>query len=580
MLLVAAGLASMSGCMFSRVKWREPKYVAPLHSGLCGLAGEPSCVEKLYAQALEQENECLESCVDLYFQVAVATSTHQSQCDDCRLCRLHQSALTKLVVTGQCFGRLDPRGSLRIRWQGSDESIAITHHGFVWQAEDFCQLTPVGNYKTGAIKKPNRRSGVGIPLVVTGCPPSAGEFLDKVPVFAATLRMSVTDSATSPDGGDANHPRACQLELYDPIRVDSVYDGDQPRRLASDLSAPFIYRLRDETRLFLDGFINPTSEGVESRLFAIEPYQPKKIPVIFVHGLLSDPFTWLDMINQLQRQPGFVDHYQIWLFEYPTGRSFLASAASLREQLQLACGSFDPQDSDPQLSNIVLVGHSMGGLVSKLQVTSSGDQLWRAVANRPFDQVLMRPELRQKLAAQFFFDPSPRISRVVYIGTPHHGANDASRTIGRISSALVTISAGMEAEHEELISCNPGVFTPEVSRRVPTSIDVLEPESCLLKATTRLPMSCRVRAHTVLGNHCGILPRRHSDGVVPVESAREDRAITERRIKATHTRLNKHADAIEEVNCLLKQHLIESAEPSIQQARLLKLVAKPVVVSP
>ena len=272
------------------------------------------------------------------------------------------------------------------------------------------------------------------------------------------------------------------------------------------------------------------------------------------------------MVNELRAQPGFVDHFQIWLFEYPTGRAFLSSAASLREQLLLARGTFDPLDQDPQLSNMVLVGHSMGGLVAKLQVTASGDQLWRSVANRPLDEVVTTDEYRRELAEAFYFQPSPCVSRVVFIATPHRGSADANRLIGRIGSSLVSVSDDREQDYENLIRCNPGVFSDEVSRRVPTSIDLLEPNSQLLRAIAGLPVSCRVRMHSVIGNHCRTLFHGRSDGVVPVSSAREGRAISERFVDAIHSKTKSHPETIQELLSILGRHREESI--SFQSSRL------------
>lgn len=112
----------------------------------------------------------------------------------------------------------------------------------------------------------------------------------------------------------------------------------------------------------------------------LEPYQRNKIPVVFTHGLLSDPFTWAEMLNELRSRPGISERYQFWAYEYPTEQPFLASAANLRSQLKLLQQSLNPGQTDTALSQMVLVGHSMGGLIAKLQITQSQDLLWRTVS--------------------------------------------------------------------------------------------------------------------------------------------------------------------------------------------------------
>ena len=556
-LLLTLGLATTPGCLVNRVNWKEPSFARP-QAGLIGSKQEPDPVEELYATALEHEQCCRESCVDLFFEVAVATSHHQGSVRSCRKCRLHHSSLNKLVVTGQRYGRLDPSTCLMVRWRGQEATIPITHKGFCWRSTDFRSLIPVGDYKTNSLSKLYRRTGVGVPYVVMGRREEDGSFVARNPTFAATLRMKVEDCGLSCPEHNDSLPMSCRLELYDPLRIDQTLVQGEWRQIANDLSAPLAYRLRNDRQTILADFINPESATGETELRAMEPYQPGKIPVVFVHGLISNPYTWIEMINELRAHPGFIDHFQIWVLKYPTGQPFLTSAAECREQLRLARTTFDPAHDDAQLANMVLVGHSMGGLIAKLQITSSGDRLWRSVANRPFHQVAIPSELNQLLADSFFFEPSPAISRVVYVGTPHRGSSYANRCIGRLGSVLVKEPESRKRAHAKLVRCNPGVFSKEVSGRIPTSIDLLKPNSNLLEAIGQLPTRCGVCMHSIIGNSCWKLLDGKSDGVVPVNSAQEHRAVSERWVKATHGRLTKHPEVIQELLAILQLHLEQS----------------------
>ncbi len=482
----------------------------------------------------------------------------------------------KLVIAGQRFGKLDPREGLVVQWHGREQSIPISHHGFVWDQNDFHVLTPVGNYTIKALRNIYRQPGIGVPLVVTKRDSPPGSFLPDRSIFAATLRLNTEASLVAADGelaaggdlatgGELSAQRCgVQLELYDPLRIKQVYVDGQPQQLASDISAPMAYRLRDEQQTIFDNFTNPASAEGRNRLFITEPYQAGKIPIVFVHGLLSDPFTWVEMANELRAQPGFVDQFQIWGFEYPTGRSFLSSAARLREQLDLARQTMDPFQRDHQLTNMIIVGHSMGGLIAKLQITSSGDQLWRAVANRPFDQLIISGQIRDEVSAAFFFEPSPYVSRVVFMATPHRGSTSAARLIGRIGAALVTMPEELRAGHAELIRNNPGVFSDEVRDRIPTSLDLLEPQSRLLSVIGDLTVHDRVTMHSVIGNHFRSFKQGRTDGVVSVESAREYRALTERYVDTIHTKVNKDPESIQELLFILRQHLDESDHGAIE----------------
>ncbi|MDG2224137.1 MAG: alpha/beta fold hydrolase [Rubripirellula sp.] len=568
--LLVAGFVCTGGCLSTRVNWVDPHYAGPQSQAWTTRHCSFNRVEQRYTQALQLEERGCESCVDLFFEVAMATQHYDGPaCDTCRKRRLHKSALIRLVVTGQQFCRLDPRSGLLIRHDGHERTIPITHEGFVWGANRFEKLVPVGDYDTNGIRNLYRRRGVGIPLVVSSHDPLDEPFLVEQAVFPATLQMNVSSAAEGE--GCLSHPldREIRLNLYDPLRTDCTTATERPQPISKDLSAALAYRLRNDSQNILEDFIRSGESAGEGKLRALEPYQPGKVPVVLIHGLLSSPYTWVEMVNELQAYPGFLDDFQIWAFEYPTGQPFLDSAAGLRRQLRASRQVFDPEGKDSKLMEMVLIGHSMGGLLAKLQVTKSGDELWQAVARVPIEQVVVSEEVRQKAIESFYFEPSPSVSRVIFMATPHRGSAFARSCIGRLGSSLVSEPEIRQREHAQLIRNNPGVFRPELEDRIPTSIDLLEPSSLLLKAIARVPVSGRVRMHSVIGSRCCTLKEGRSDGVVPVSSAKERRAITEQIVKATHTRVNKHPDAIREVIAILNVHLQESCQPCTETVTLL-----------
>lgn len=300
--------------------------------------------------------------------------------------------------------------------------------------------------------------------------------------------------------------------------------------------------------------------GRSSRLYTIEPYQPGKIPVVLIHGLLSDPFTWAEMVNELRANRRFVDNYQLWVYEYPTGRAFLRSAAELRTELAAVRATFAPLETNAELSNMVIVGHSMGGLIAKLQVTESGDRLWRSIANRPFAQVSLPDEYRQELADAFFFHPSPAVTRIISIATPYRGSLYARRIVGRIGAKLVDVGDKDRERHRNAVRANPDVFSDEVRKRVPTSIDLLEPESCLLQAIDRLPIAAGVAAHTVAGVNHWRPWTGASDGVVTADSTHLLGAISELHVDAKHTEVHRNPAVVAEVIRILVNHVDPCAD--------------------
>lgn len=567
LLTQVAGLIGLVGCACQRTQWRAPAYAAPYYVPADDCDGQAN-VEQLYAQALELQMEDCGACVDLFFEVAVLTShSERNHQPNSRNRQLHDSALRQMIAEGEKFNRIHPSNGLTVYRQGAEQLIPFRYHGFVWESKDFQQFIPVGDYQSKSLSRSYRCPGIGVPLVVTGRPAKEDRFYPTQIAFSATMRLNVKpcdcQAGLEPSLAD------CQLELYDPFRVDTVLIEEQRLPIAKDLTAPIAYRLRNRRSNILSGFVtpgnaSPDTGSTEGNLYTLEPYQPGKVPVVLIHGLLADPFTWAEVVNELRARTGFVDRFQLWVFEYPTGSPFLSSAAELRELLEQATQEFDPRRSDRELSNMILVGHSMGGLIAKLQVTSSGDRLWRAVANRPLDQISAPNDYRELIRSSFYFQPSPYVSRVVFIATPHRGSAFATRLVGRIGSSFVSEPELRRRRHRNLINNNPGVFSKQVSRRVPTSIDLLEPQSRLLQTIDKLPVRCGVALHSVIGDRCCSISLGRSDGVVPVANARERRAISELKVSAKHTGTKEHPKAIQELLRVLDLHLQHSCQQCVQ----------------
>ena len=226
--------------------------------------------------------------------------------------------------------------------------------------------------------------------------------------------------------------------------------------------------MNEAPRQYLRGFTSPTDTSVKPKLIMTERYQRGKIPVIFIHGLYSDPITWVDVFNDLRVQPDLYQRFQFWVFRYPTGGVVLESAAQLRAQLALARQVSAPASDDPALDSMVLIGHSLGGLLSKMQVVNSYDLLWNQAARQPLDAVRASEQVRMRLARDFFFEPLPFVSRVVFVGTPHRGSVLARRLSGRIGSSLVNFGPQATQEYLQVMNANRDVFKPAITDSRPT----------------------------------------------------------------------------------------------------------------
>lgn len=534
-------LSSSSGCALlgRRNDWDAP---VPYSTGYdFGAANAPLNVAELQLVAGQQAEEAGNpACIDSYFAAATIAWPFQATslaAPDDRATALYRSAVRSLVESAARFGRLDRRQGIVL---SNSRLVPVTYQGFVWDPEDFCTFMPVGSYESHRLSNRYVSGGVGVPYVVLTTNPPRHPFTNKAQAFAATVVVAPM--------GTGN---CFSLQFYDPLRTAMTASG---LPLARDLTAPIAYAASRESDGWLDDFLRPNRGDAADGLHMREPFQPGKIPVVFIHGLASDPLTWAQLENDLRAQPALFNRFQFWFFRYDTGNPFLGSAARLRYQLVALRQTYDPTRSNPNLSRMVLIGHSMGGLLAKMQVTYSGDFVWQAAATRPLYTIVTDPTTRAQLEASFFFQPSPDITRVIYIATPHRGSSEASRCVGRISSALIQEPPEWTERHAQLVRDNPDAFRAELRRKIPNSVDLLEPDSLILQATDRLPYRCGVALHTVLGDDRWTLTQGPSDGVVAVSSSRLGGGQSELVVDAKHTDVQRVAPTVREVMCILSQH--------------------------
>ena len=121
---------------------------------------------------------------------------------------------------------------------------------------------------------------------------------------------------------------------------------------------------------------------------------------------------------------------------------------------------------------MVVVGHSMGGLLAKMMVVEPGDHLWRVVSDRPFDELAGDSTDRDMFHRALFFSPRPEVRRVVFIATPHRGSRLDRGSLHHIGTRLVRVPDPLRAAHDRLIAGNPPMFFKDHFRKaLPTSID-------------------------------------------------------------------------------------------------------------
>ena len=187
-----------------------------------------------------------------------------------------------------------------------------------------------------------------------------------------------------------------------------------------------------------------------------------------VHGLISTPLAWIPMLNELLRDPVIQEHYQFMLYMYPTGVPIPIAAASLRDSLLQARQMYNPDGRDPAFDRMVLLGHSMGGLLSHMMAVSSGDQLWRLYSDRSFDEIL-GPHDRARRAAAATSSSSPCRSSAGSSSWPRRIAARTCRrgVVGRVGASLISDPDHIHKLLYQLVKDNPDAFDSRRFRRFP-----------------------------------------------------------------------------------------------------------------
>jgi pimeloyl-ACP methyl ester carboxylesterase len=496
-------------------------------------------------------------------------------------CDIYNAALEAALRIARSDGLLRPGAHESIEMGGQQWEITVAVRDGLWRSEDFGRIEFASDYKIKNLNNSNHTFGLGVPLIVVRNP--AGRSDPAQPYYApglafpmtAFLRLLPDDAAVSLGGGSAGpvgpvasaigtHHRAV-LELYDPLSATELVVGDRRIPLETDLSTPLAYCLNDPALQQIQqptlGLLRPDSPKRLTGLYMLEPFQPNKIPVLMIHGLWSGPLTWMEMFNTLHGSAELRANYQFWFYTYPTGQPFWESAAELRRTLVQLRSALDPQHRDLALDQMVLVGHSMGGLIARLQTVSSGNDFWRLASDKPFSELKADPGVRADLADIFFFEPNPSVRRVITIATPHRGTNISNETTQWLGRRFIALPKDMVQGTKDLLGANPNFFPPGSLVNVSTSVDSLSPRSTILPVMLSAPRGPWVTYHNIVGR----LPQRDflghvagdGDGVVPFASAHLDDVASEVVVPSDHLQVHRHPLAILEVRRILLEQAAE-----------------------
>jgi len=437
-----------------------------------------------------------------------------------------------------------PFGTLTLAFDDSE-----TH----WSGRTLSDFVPTEEFAIHGLQNRYRHAGIGVPLAARPIADAGNPGDDLV---AEQIRVPATAVVRLADprqqiAGSELHGR---LDVYAVDEREDVMLADGTRQpLEIDRSATLALTLtevgfwRQEMANFLGDALGTRRPA---RLIAREPYRPGRIPVVMVHGTNSSAGRWADMVNDLENDPRIRERFQFWFFTYDSGNPIPYSAMLLRRALRAAVTRFDPEGRDACLRQIVVIGHSQGGLLTKMTAIDSGSTFWDNASPTPFDEVNLTPETRALLQEALFVTPLPFVTRLIFISTPHRGSYLAGpEIVRRLASRLISMP-------RDVVTVSTEVLRSPVGRAVrmqtiPTAIDNMSPNHPFIKSISSIPVAPGVHAHSIIPVQGDGPLEEEADGVVKYSSAHIEPIDSERIIHHSSHSTQGDPRTVDEVRRIL-----------------------------
>jgi len=424
------------------------------------------------------------------------------------------------------------------------------------------ELIPASTLTFRGLRSIYRRDGLGAELVAVtranregagGFPHPWSE--PAFPAVTAVLSFPGDDLET------VLRAREATLTVYDPYRHDAIRLGGDTVPLAANFTSGYgLWLARSGFATQAIRNVLGGADGLRApHIYLLQPYDPERRIVLMLHGLASSPEAWVNVANEVLGDEELRRNYQIWQVYYPTGQPLAHNNQAIRRAFQDTLAHFDPARAAPAGRDIVLIGHSMGGVLGRLLVSSSGGILYDAIQAR----YRPGPDLQARIVRDFGgllrFTPVAGVSRAVFIAAPHRGTPYADNNLARLASSLVRLPLTLLEQFGGLTRlAQPGKADRAL---VANGIDNLSEKDDYLRLSGGMAISPAVRYHSIIARRSMDGPLEDADdGLVPWRSAHLEGAESEKIIPGSHS-IQETPPAILEIRRILHEHLRE-LEPS------------------
>jgi hypothetical protein len=431
-----------------------------------------------------------------------------------------------------------------------------------WGDRRLVDFIPVAELKVRGMRNRYRLAGVGAPLAARAVPREDVDISRSLVARRARVAATALLRLYHVQDGIASGRLTGTLEIYTSDDAEATAVDGRTVPLEIEETATIAAQLADSPvwKRELWGFLGRAATGDELPLLAtLTPYRRGRIPVVFIHGTASSPGRWADMANDLLADQWIRHRYQFWFFWYDTGNPIPYSALLLRDRLTDAVARLDPDGQDACLRHMVVLGHSQGGLLTKLTAVDTGPRLWNAVSRVPLAELPASDEFRTLLGRALFVTPLPFVRRVVFVATPHRGSfrtgawvNSLIRRFVRLPRNLVAMS-GMTVAHGA-----DAFYAARATARLPTAAENMTAGNPFLEGLAVIPVADGIPYHSIIAVQGDGPAEEGDDGVVAYRSAHVEGAASELVVRSAHS-TQSEPGTIQEVRRILHLHGAELA---------------------